>query len=240
MKSSKARQVANRRRPQQGNLRISNAYVTPYIVRGMFASDPFPPHRNVSLNYVANLQLTNGAAGVFNSTQQYRLNSLYDPDHTGAGHQPYGYDQITAIYQKYKVYRCDVELTFWFPSQAMYAAIQFLGPDDASTLTGMTPDIAGERPTCELLPLAAASKDPVKVRKTIDIARVIGMTRAQFDADLDGTCAQQNANPLRPVYMQLAIADPTSTYAQGAQSAYCQVKLVYHARVWSRHTQAQS
>jgi hypothetical protein len=36
---------------------------------------------------------------------QFRLNSLFDPNYTGTGHQPKGFDQLAAFYQRYRVYR---------------------------------------------------------------------------------------------------------------------------------------
>lgn len=35
----------------------------------------------------------------------FNLNSLYDPDRTGVGHQPYGHDQLAALYNRYRVIR---------------------------------------------------------------------------------------------------------------------------------------
>jgi len=32
-----------------------------------------------------------------------RLNSLYDPDQTGGGHQPYGYNTLESLYNRYRV-----------------------------------------------------------------------------------------------------------------------------------------
>lgn len=38
--------------------------------------------------------------------QTMNLNSVYDPDRTGVGHQPYGFDQLTPIYNRYRVIAC--------------------------------------------------------------------------------------------------------------------------------------
>lgn len=44
--------------------------------------------------------------------QQFRLNSLYDPDYTGVGDQPKYFDQMSLIYLRYIVYKVDVTLQF--------------------------------------------------------------------------------------------------------------------------------
>lgn len=33
----------------------------------------------------------------------FNLNSLFDPNRTGIGHQPYGYDQLAGLYNRYRV-----------------------------------------------------------------------------------------------------------------------------------------
>lgn len=42
---------------------------------------------------------------------QYSGNSLYDPDQTGTGHQPYWYTQIRNVYDKYKVWGSKISVT---------------------------------------------------------------------------------------------------------------------------------
>lgn len=49
------------------------------------------------------LSLDPGVAGT-TGVRVFSLNSLFDPDVTGAGHQPAGYDQMMAIYEDYLVY----------------------------------------------------------------------------------------------------------------------------------------
>lgn len=37
---------------------------------------------------------------------RFNLNSIYDPNRTGTGHQPYGFDQLSALYNRYRVIAC--------------------------------------------------------------------------------------------------------------------------------------
>lgn len=54
------------------------------------------------LRYTERLTLNPGAAGVI-AEQIYRANSLYDPNYTGSGHQPMGFDQIMLQYTNFVV-----------------------------------------------------------------------------------------------------------------------------------------
>lgn len=41
------------------------------------------------------------------TTYGFNLNSVYDPDRSSTGHQPYGYDQLSALYNRYRVISCN-------------------------------------------------------------------------------------------------------------------------------------
>ena len=45
-------------------------------------------------------------------TWSFKANSLYDPDYTGVGHQPMGYDQLMAAYNKWVVVASKAKVTF--------------------------------------------------------------------------------------------------------------------------------
>jgi len=54
------------------------------------------------------IESTTGVLGYY----QYRGNSLFDPDQTGVGTQPYGYDQWSNLYDCYRVYGSSIAITF--------------------------------------------------------------------------------------------------------------------------------
>jgi hypothetical protein len=65
---------------------------------------PFPPLRTVNLRYVDKYVLAEGAAGA-GALQKFTPSSLYDPDNTGAGHQPMFFDQLCSVTGPYLGYR---------------------------------------------------------------------------------------------------------------------------------------
>jgi len=56
----------------------------------------------------------------------FALNGLYDPDISGSGHQPMGFDQFTALYQNYKVLGAKVTAKFTIDAQSTSTG-QFVG-----------------------------------------------------------------------------------------------------------------
>lgn len=43
----------------------------------------------------------------------YNLNSVFDPNLTGTGHQPMGFDQLKTLYGRYRVYNCKYKVRFF-------------------------------------------------------------------------------------------------------------------------------
>lgn len=61
----------------------------------------FPNSMKFTLRYCENVTIPNHNAG--SGPYVFRMNSLYDPNYTGTGHQPRYRDQIAQIYSKYCV-----------------------------------------------------------------------------------------------------------------------------------------
>lgn len=61
----------------------------------------FPVQRRVTLPYVGRFAISVTVGAI--NFQQFRLNSAFDPDYTGTGHQPMGYDQWAGFYNHYVV-----------------------------------------------------------------------------------------------------------------------------------------
>jgi len=61
------------------------------------------------LFYNAEIVIDAGIASFI--THKFRANSLYDPDYTGTGHQPYGFDQYHLLYKENRVLNAKLSIT---------------------------------------------------------------------------------------------------------------------------------
>jgi hypothetical protein len=67
-------------------------------------------------------------------TYSFRANDVYDPDATGGGHQPVGFDQAMLFWEQFCVFSSKIQCTFTCNSNAAIRVGIFLAPD-TTTLT---------------------------------------------------------------------------------------------------------
>lgn len=104
--SSSITRGSNYMRSRTTNVRrqwpLARGYASP-------AFDPFPNKMRNILRYSETINMDPGA-GV---PQHYlfRANSIFDPNSTGVGHQPYGHDTLQSIYNHYEVESAIITIT---------------------------------------------------------------------------------------------------------------------------------
>lgn len=92
----------------------------------------FPKSVFTKLRYVYNGVLNPGVAGT-NATTVFRCNSLYDPDYSGAGAQPRGFDQWMGLYDHYFVKRSKIVVEFHNGDSTYEVQVGIALRDDVST-----------------------------------------------------------------------------------------------------------
>lgn len=93
------------------------------------------PFHRVMIPYYAYQQQITGAAGII-TTRFFSANGAYDPDVTGTGHQPMGFDTMMLYYEQYCVVRSKITVTFVNKGvEAVRAAIS-LTPDTTAPVIG--------------------------------------------------------------------------------------------------------
>lgn len=90
---------------QDGDLRRGWNY--PQFTSGFF--DPFPRKMRAVLRYSSTFNLEPGVGQT--AHRIFRASSIYDPDLTGLGHQPYGHDTFQSIYNHYRVVKAVCKIT---------------------------------------------------------------------------------------------------------------------------------
>lgn len=101
-KSKKTRSYKKKRKPAGATYRFNS----PEAVIGL------PKQKKVRLYYRQRVNLPPAVAGAL-SSKVMRMNSIFDPDYTGVGHQPLGHDQWATYYDKYQVESCLAKCTFY-------------------------------------------------------------------------------------------------------------------------------
>lgn len=76
--------------------------------KGMVFKPFNPAPVNLKLRYSQHFDLVSGAGLL--GVQQFRMNSIFDPDYTGVGHQPMGHDELSLRYEKYIVLGCKIQI----------------------------------------------------------------------------------------------------------------------------------
>lgn len=82
------------------------------------ALTPFSQRYITKMKYSQTFALT-AAAPQYN----FRLNSIFDPDFTGIGHQPYGHDTLNAVYNRYRVISCSYNITAYSGGSVVRVAV---------------------------------------------------------------------------------------------------------------------
>lgn len=204
----------------------------------MAQSDPIPPSWRAKFRYTSYGTLTAGSVGVVGSEYMFLLNSCYDPDSTGVGHQPYGWDQISPLYRKYIVHNCHVTITATDPSADGLVLCVMVAPTDATfNMAGNSAEAIAEKPMCLTLDVNNTGSQKVKIQQNIDLAELEGLTKAQY---LDQTSiygGAVGANPSKASVLKLAAADITAT---SSTTIKFRVDLVYDVQLYQRVVQSQS
>lgn len=105
---------------------------------------PIPPSMYVKMAYASEISITPGGAGLA-KVATFRLNSIFDPDATNAGHQPYGHDTFEALYNRYRVHK--VRFRIVAPAPNVTGTTYMRVCDNAgNTWDGSTPESLFERP----------------------------------------------------------------------------------------------
>ncbi len=201
---------------------------------------PFPPKYRCALRYAQTKTYTTGASGVSGTENAFSLNSLYDPDVTGVGHQPYGFDQVAALYSKYLVLSCDVQIRAVTPGgQADMCILAAFTGSQAVSLSGITVDAATEKQgvITKSISSSGSNRNVVINLPAIPLPKSLGLTPVQYMAELGTYGAAVTASPTVQSFLRVNVASYNGT---ASEDVTIQVVIIYHAEFYDRVVQSQS
>lgn len=190
----------------------------------------FADKQVLKLQYSSFISPTGTAFPVF---QTLSMNSLFDPDVTGTGHQPLAFDQWSALYRKYTVLASRVDIRVNCNSAgANYQFVVFpntLPP--ASLPTAFQNSISA----CREIPYAKWSQgtqimQAKKLTHYCTLAGILGTSKSKIRED-DQYSALNNASPAVQAYWIIGVQncdEVTNT------SFTIQYEIEYYCMMWDR------
>jgi hypothetical protein len=168
-----------------------------------------------TLRYVDAFSLQCAAATLV-SGYQFRINSIYDPDYTGTGHQPYMHDQLAALYAQYRVHRIRATISAGLLSYDQLALIVGLIPrygGDTSSVPSVLEPFA-EYPTAQTKIITSGSI--VHLNYEANVWDLLGVSKDRYLSD-PNYLATFGSNPtvtalLAFIYGSVTVSQPTVSW----------------------------
>lgn len=157
--------------------------------------------RLVKLKYHEQLQMNPGIAGI-PATYVFSANGCYDPNITGAGHQPRGFDQMMSLYNHYTVIKSKIIVTWMKGGSQTTSVITAISLRDSNTVESSMQDYIESRNTT-YGPLAGAGNATKVLKKNFSAKNFLGRPHPLSEDDLRGNAVN---NPVEEAYFHLVVA----------------------------------
>lgn len=157
--------------------------------------NPVPQRTIVKMKYAEAVQ-SSLIAGVAN--YQFNLNSIFDPNRTGIGHQPYGRDTFETLYNRYRVISCSYVVST-LSNNGFVTQLAVLPANEALVMSSVSE--ARENPRCKYT--IQSPNAPIRLLTgNVYIPSLVGRTKAQYMAD-DCYQAQMSASPVEAAILNI-------------------------------------
>lgn len=191
-----------------------------------FPGVTFPDRLRASLRYYDTVNLAGGVPSP--NAQVFLMNSLYDPDSTGTGHQPEGYDQLTAIYLKYLVVEFEYHLQIYNLATAPTKWAICMSETDISS---RTVDQLAEQKYVDSGFIGRADGGDCLIQRSgrMKLSKLMGQRILDSDTSM---YANYNASPSDGAFFIIKVAS-----LDGSSNANCYVhcEFIYHASFKDRN-----
>lgn len=243
-KATVRRAPARKKTKKATAVRLSNnmgtrkplAFNTTTVQRGY---SPFGNRYVAKLPFCTDLTLQTVVASGYPTIHKFRLNSLFDPDLSGTGHQPRWFDQLKLMYESYRVTGVKVSVNFNDPGEdGLYVGINAYNVDQTAynSVAGKYLNDIRERRIATVYPLNNTGKQNKTLNVYLPIHSILGMTKLQYQASsLTGSTI--STNPSEEAILEIFSMAPFISTGIGCSVS---VKLTYYCTFYDYQSPDQS
>jgi hypothetical protein len=181
----------------------------------------FAVRRKAMLRYADYFALTSTAGVV--ASYVFSCNGLYDPNITGTGHQPAGFDQMMLSYEHYVVTRSRICCTYLNTSTTTAPGVALSLEAGATPITNIQQIIEDGMVKTVRLYGAAVAGSMATLNLFCDLAKFGGVVKILDNPEYRGTIA---ANPAEQSYFHVQV------WGQNGDTSVVQVEVVIEYEAW--------
>ena len=169
-----------------------------------------------TLRYVAYGSISTASLGY--GEQIFRLNSLFDPDYSGAGAQPLGFDQWAAFYQRYKVLCAHVKVEFAAPTSLAESIVSII-PNLVNTIDNSGVNAMAE-PNARYSIFSTNGGWKPTLELVMPLEKLFGITKEEFGEE--SYTAATSGSPVNVGYLHVRV-DTASGGLSGSVYYLCTI-----------------
>jgi len=220
-KTFRSRRFLKKRAPRRGRKTARRSGDRILRVPGTLA----PSHMLVPLKYIQTLGKA-APAGKVSMFNQFRCNSIWDPDHTNTfGTSCLGLIQWRNFYQRYRVYKFAYKLTFSNLSADSVLTGAVVPANYLDTSYSWS-DIM--RPMAQRFEIGnREGQNKTVVRGVVNLPKLAGVTATQYKSDVNNL-AGFGADPSNPLYITVILANSNLSLPA---NIVCQVEFTYYTEM---------
>lgn len=162
---------------------------------------------------------------------KFNLNSIFDPNLTGGGHQPYGRDTMATLYNRYRVYNCRVTIH----ANIATSGVVVLVPKNDNIVYTST-GAAIETPLSSFQ--VSNQYIPFHMERNFNLAQIHGLSHAEY-AGHDSTGAAIGADPTEVLVLHVCYSDLTGAVLGNGTGVFL-ITLEYDVELFDPLVLAQS
>jgi len=193
---------------------------------GRSLSTPIPDRMFTRLKYSEQVSVTTGVTCQWYS---FRLNNVYDPNYTGTGHQPLGFDQWNTFYNKYQV----TKAYFRVHPISQTSNTEEVGYHiNHSTTTPSGVELAKEKPFSRWMLIGDSDVSSQKsLRGYAYPAKILGISYAKYRMDDNYSGACNGTSSPAGVYLHIGVQNANRT---GVDAVLLNVDIMFHTVFYDR------